>query len=202
MVLGVGPGYAVVGGVVDDNSANSPFGGVGSLTRNGHEVYSAVVIAPQHVLTAAHVVAGTLFPGSLSFNLNVGGDLSFSVPVTDIYINPEYKGFKPRPDGTVHNDLAVLRLAHPVPSGTPVYHLHEGAVAPGQPIVLVGYGAGGDARGDPGLAPKPSVKRLGVSSIERVLAGSTSATPADVFVFRSAPMLTTPDRRAGLAIGD
>jgi hypothetical protein len=201
-LLDVGPGYAVVGGVVDDNNVDSPFGGVGSLTRNGHEVYSAVVIAPQYVLTAAHVVQGTLFPGSFSFNLNIGGDLSFSVPVTEIYISPEYKGFKPRADGAVHSDLAVLRLAHPVPAGTPVYHLHEGAVLPGQPIVFVGYGAGGDTRGDPGLAPRPSVKRLGVSSIERVLVDSTNATPADVFVFRSAPMLSTPARRAGLAIGD
>jgi len=202
MVLGVRPGHAVVGGVIDGNSVDSPFGGVGSLTRNGREVYSAVLIAPQYVLTAAHVVEGTLFPGSFSFNLNIGGDLSFSVSVTDIYINPDYKGFKPRADGTVHNDLAILRLAHAVPPGTPVYHLHEGAVVPGQPIVFVGYGAGGDVRGARELAPQPSVKRLGVSSIERVLAGGANATPGDVFVFRSAPMLSAPGRRAGLAIGD
>jgi len=202
MVLSIGAAHAVVGGVVDDNSADSPFGGVGSLTRNGHEVYSAVLIAPQYVLTAAHVVQGTLFPGTFSFNLNVGADLSFSVPVTDIYINPEYKGFKPRADGTVHGDLAVLRLAHPVPPGTPVYHLHEGVVAPGQPIVFVGYGAGGDAPGNSERAPQASVKRLGISSIERLLSGGTNATPPDVFVFRSAPMLSAPGRRAGLAVGD
>jgi len=75
-------------------------------------------------------------------------------------------------------------------------------VAPGQPIVFVGYGAGGDAPGDSERAPQASVKRLGVSSIERLLNSGTNAMPPDVFVFRSAPMLSAPGRRAGLAVGD
>jgi secreted trypsin-like serine protease len=192
---------AVVGGLVDHNSASSPFAGVGSLTRDGKEVYSAVLIAPQYALTAAHVVNGTLFAGSLNFNLNMGGNLTFSVPVAEIFVNPAYRGYKPGPDGTVHGDLAVVRLASPVPEGTPIYPLHDEMVAPGQEIVFVGYGGGLDMSGVR-VPPAASVKRKGSSEIEALLPGSPGSEPGDVFVFRSWPGMSVTGWRAGLASGD
>ncbi len=192
----------VVGGIVDQNSASSMFAGVGSLTRgDGKEVYSAVLIAPQYALTAAHVVNNTLFPGTFTFNLNIGGNLTFSVPVAEIVVHPDYRGYQPGPDGTVHSDLAVVRLASPVPEGTPIYGLHDGLVAPGQQIVFAGYGGGLDGRGAP-VAPAPSVKRQGSSDVELLLPGGQDSDQGEVFVFRSWPGMSATGWRAGLASGD
>jgi hypothetical protein len=194
---------AVVGGIVDQNSANSPFAGVGSIIRDGREVYSAVLIAPQYALTAAHVVSRTALPGTYTFNLNIGGDLTFSVPVAEIVVHPDYHGFKRGPDGLVHSDLAVVRLASAVPAGTPIYELYGGLVA-GQEIVFVGYGRGLDASGA-SVAPAASVKRRGSSEVERLLPAQGSGLDAgqgDVFVFRSWPGQSATGWRAGLAGGD
>lgn len=196
-----GPGaHAVTGGIVDENSRSSPFAGVGSLVRGGKDVYSAVLIAPQYALTAAHVVGRTPSPGSFTFNLNLGGDLTFTVPVAEIFVHPDYQGFKPGPDGVVHSDLAVLRLASPAPSGTPIYGLHDGLRA-GQEIVFVGYGGGLDASGAR-VAPAASVKRHGSSVVDQLLPPSEGEGQADVFVFRSWPGASTTGWRAGLATGD
>jgi len=198
----VSPGArGVVGGIVDLNSASSPFAGVGSLTREGKGVYSAVLIAPQYALTAAHVVNHVLFPGTLTFNLNIGGNLTFSAPVAEIFVHPDYRGYKPGPDGMVHSDLAVVRLASPVPEGTPIYGLHDGLVAPGQEIVFVGYGGGLDARGAR-VPPAASVKRQGSSEVEFVLPGEQDTDAGEMFVFRSWPGVSATGWRAGLAGGD
>jgi hypothetical protein len=191
----------VVGGIIDQNSTSSPFAGVGSLTRDGKDVYSAVLIAPQYALTAAHVVSNTLFPGTFTFNLNIGGSLTFSVPVAEIFVHPDYRGYKPGPDGTVHSDLAVVRLAFPVPEGTPTYGLHDGLVAPGQEIVFVGYGGGLDVRGAR-VPPAASVKRQGSSEVEALLPGGQDSDQGEVFVFRSWPGMSASGWRAGLAGGD
>ena len=193
--------HAVVGGVVDSNSVTSPYAGVGSLTRASKHVYSAVLIAPQYALTAAHVVGNTLFPGTFSFNLNMGGNLTFSVPVAEIFVNPDYHGFRPGRDGVVHNDLAVVRLAWPVPEGTPVYALNGAMVAPGQEIVFVGYGGGLDASGAR-IPPAANVKRQGESEIESLLPEGPESDPSDVFVFRSWPGRSATGWRASLASGD
>lgn len=199
-LLAPGGAAAVVGGIVDSNSAQSPFAGVGSLTRDGEEVYSAVLIAPQYVLTAAHVVGSTLFPGRLTFNLNAAGDgRMFSVPVQEIHVHPGYSGLRRTPDGTIHNDIAVLRLAEPVPPGTPIYRLHEGPVDVGQRILFVGYGAGGVMTSAQRVAPQPTLKRKGESEIEWILPGDAAQ---EVYVFRSRPMVDPAGRGAGLAYGD
>jgi hypothetical protein len=190
---------AVVGGIVDQNSASSPFAGVGSLIRGGKQVYSAVLIAPQYALTAAHVVSHAALPGTYTFNLNVGGDLTFSVPVAEIVVHPDYHGFKPGPDGVVHSDLAVVRLASPVPAGTPIYGLY-GDLAAGQEIVFVGYGGGLDDSGAR-VAPAASVKRRGSSAVDRLLPAQ-DAEQGEVFVFRSWPGQSPTGWRAGLAGGD
>ncbi len=195
-----GPGArAVVGGIVDQNAASSPFAGVGSLIRGGREVYSAVLIAPLYALTAAHVVSHAALPGTYTFNLNIGGDLTFSVPVAEIVVHPGYHGFKPGPDGVVHSDLAVLRLASAVPAGTPIYGLY-GGLAAGQEILFVGYGGGLDDSGAR-VAPAASVKRRGSSAVDQLLPAADAAQ-GEVFVFRSWPGRSETGWRAGLAGGD
>jgi hypothetical protein len=191
---------AVVGGIVDSNESQSPFAGVGSLTRDGTQVYSAVLIAPQYALTAAHVVGRSIFPGTLTFNLNAGGDRpTFSVPVVEIHVHPDFHGSRRAPDGTLHNDIAVLRLAHPVPPGTPIYRLHEGPLDPGQRVLFVGYGAGGEMTSPERVPPQPSLKRKGESEIEWILPGEAAQA---VYVFRSRPMVGAAGKGAGLAPGD
>lgn len=192
--------HPVVGGIVDSNTPQSPFAGVGSLTRDGREVYSAVVIAPQYVLTAAHVVGRNLFPGSLYFNLNARGDRpTFSVNVVEVHVHPDYQGTQRGPDGMIRNDLAVLRLAHPVPPGTPIYRLHEGALDAGQRVLFVGYGQGGEMTSAQRVPPQPTLKRKGESEIEWILPGESAQ---EVYVFRSQPMVDAAGKGAGLAPGD
>jgi V8-like Glu-specific endopeptidase len=77
-----GDAQAVVDCVVDPNTVSSPWAGVGSLSHARGGTYSAVVIAPNAVLTAAHVVAGGA-PESWTFNLNANrtaGDSPGSTP--------------------------------------------------------------------------------------------------------------------------
>lgn len=190
---------AVVGGVIDDNRPDSPYAGVGSLLRSGNEVYSAVLIAPQYALTAAHVVERGLFPRSFSFNLNTEGDRSFTTDVEEIFIHPAYRGFKADSDGLVRDDIAILRLEQPAPAGTPIYRLYEGGLSAGQRISFVGYGAAESGTGD-WLLPAPSVKRRGESRIDALPAKAGEEADPDVYVFRSLPMLDAP--AAGLAFGD
>ncbi len=194
--------HGVVGGIVDGNQASSPYAGVGSLTRDGSHVFSAVVVSPRHVLTAAHVVYGTAFAGRFTFHLNVGSDLSFSSPVAEIVVHPRYAGYRPGPDGTVHDDIAVLKLAYPVPPGTPIYPLHAGSIESGQPILFVGYGAGGDRTDRAAIPPRANVKRAGAGAVAVLLPSGPASSDAAVYVFAPGGGSPAPQGFAGLAGGD
>jgi hypothetical protein len=120
------PAMALVGGAgVAANSASSPWNGVGSLSVNG-SLFTATLIAPGYVLTAAHVAAGA-DPTKLSFQLNGGS--SFAVGASRVFVNPGYTG---SPSGNVagdptnHADLAIIKLASDVPVGVSGYSLFTG----------------------------------------------------------------------------
>ena len=117
---------ALVGGAgVADNSANSPWAGVGSLNIGGG-LFTGTLIAPGYVLTAAHVVAGA-DPANITFQVNAG--TSFSVAASQVFIHPDYTastaGNLPG-DPTNHSDLAIIKLAGTVGVDVPFYNLYGG----------------------------------------------------------------------------
>jgi S1-C subfamily serine protease len=68
---------ALVGGPgIDPNSANSPWNGLGSLNIGGN-FFTATLIAPGYLLTAAHVVNGAA-AANVSFKVNAGTSYSIA----------------------------------------------------------------------------------------------------------------------------
>ena len=196
-----GDARAVVDGVVDPNTASSPWAGVGSLSHARGGTYSAVVIAPNTVLTAAHVVAGGA-PESWTFNLNVGGDLTARLPVASIRVHPGYQGFRGGREGLAHDDIAVVRLAGIVPFGTPLYQLARRAPRPGERLVLVGYGGGGSSAGGASVPPDPAVKRVGANVVEQVYQDPGGAGRVELYRFAYTPPHGGSPLEATLAGGD
>jgi Trypsin len=196
-----GDSQAVVDGVIDLNAASSPWAGVGSLSHAGGGTYSAVVIAPNAVLTAAHIVAGGK-PEAWTFNLNLGGDLTARLPVASIRTHPGYQGVGSGRDGLAHDDLAVVRLAGKVPFGTPVYELARRAPLPGERLVFVGYGAGGSSAGGAATPPDPAVKRVGANAVEQVYQDPGGAGRVELYRFAYTPLPGGSPLEATLAGGD
>lgn len=147
---------------VDPNLTTSPWAGVGSLSVKGG-TYSAVAIGPQHVLTAAHVVSGSL-PADIVFNLNYGGDLNFKIHASATRVHPGYG--KNQVGGVQLDDIAVITLATPLPPGVPHYALLNQPLEIGATIILVGYGASGDGTNGVTQAGHPAVKRTGRNVID------------------------------------
>jgi secreted trypsin-like serine protease len=118
--------HALVGGAGPSTpAANSPWAGVGSLSVNG-SLFTATLIAPGYVLTAAHVAAGA-DPTKVSFQLNGGS--SFAVAASQVFVNPGYTGNtigNVLNDPTNHADLAIIKLASDVPVGVSAYSLFTG----------------------------------------------------------------------------
>lgn len=195
-----GDAQAVVDGVVDPNTVTSPWAGVGSLTVARGGTYSAVVIAPNVVLTAAHVVGGSA-PASWTFNLNLGGDLTARLPVASIRVHPSFQGFVPGRDGVAHHDIAVVRLGSMVPFGTPVYELMRRAPRPGERLILVGYGTGGSS-GGASIPASPAVKRVGANVVEWVYQDLSGAGRVELYRFAYNPLPGGSPLEATLAGGD
>jgi secreted trypsin-like serine protease len=139
---------------VNPNS-DPTWSGVGSVVVNGAPL-SGVVIAGRFVLTAAHVVSGAQ-TNALQFVLNLGAT-QWTSPIESVVIHPTYR--------FPYDDLAVLKLATPVPPSVPLYRMYTGAQTTGLTLLLVGYGASGN--GDVGVnaAASSSVKRTGANVLD------------------------------------
>lgn len=161
--LGAGAAHAIIDGAVDANTVDSPWAGVGSVSI-GKATYTGTLIAPDYVLTAAHVV-GNHGPADITFNLNFGGDLTHRIAATEVFVHPGYKGGVGI-DRTGMHDLALIRLAGPVPAGVPFYDLHASHLPQGAVLTLVGYGGGGTGVTGTTQAPDPAVKRVGANVAE------------------------------------
>jgi len=120
--------FALVGGAgPSPSSADSPWVGVGSLSVNG-SLFTATLIAPGYVLTAAHVVTGAE-PSKIRFQLNAGS--SDAISASKVFINPGYNGRTSANvpgDPTVHSDLAIIKLSSDVPSNVPVWQVFTGGL--------------------------------------------------------------------------
>lgn len=155
--------HAVIEGAVDPNSMDSPWAGVGSITI-GTGTYSGTLVAPNYVLTAAHVV-GSRAPGDITFNLNFGGDLTHRIAADAVFVQPGYTGGVGI-QGTGTKDLALIRLAEPAPAGVPIYDLFTDHLPQNAIITMVGYGSGGTGLAGPTIPARPDVKRLGANVAE------------------------------------
>jgi Trypsin len=136
---------ALVGGAgVTANSANSPWNGVGSLNVGGG-LFTATMIAPGYLLTAAHVVAGAA-ASNVSFQVNAA--TSYSIAASEIFINPDYTGSTTgnvAGDPTVHNDLAIIRLTGAPGADIPFYNLYSGNIQ-GADLNFVSFGGSSTAK--------------------------------------------------------
>lgn len=181
VLLSSTPAFAIVGGSgVDANTNTSPWAGVGSITLSGGQG-SGALIGSQYVLTAAHVVAGQS-ASAITFNLNVGGDLTHSIVAESVTLHPSYTGASPGLDGVWHDDLAIIKLSSPVASGIPYYDLFGGDIT-GSVMTLVGYGGGGDGINGVTAGASPSVKRSGQNMADLLIPDDENAAVNDVFVF-------------------
>jgi secreted trypsin-like serine protease len=167
LFFAVGPrAQALMAGQAPDSAAarvnpnsDRTWSGVGSVVVNGAPL-SGVVIAGRFVLTAAHVVSGAQL-NALQFVLNLGAT-QWTSPIESVVIHPTYS--------FPYDDLAVLKLANPVPPSVPIYRMYTGAQTAGLTLLLVGYGASGNGDTGVNVAANSSVKRIG----ENVLDGLQS----------------------------
>ena len=136
---------ALVGGAgVAPNSYDSPWSGVGSLSVNGSK-FTATLIAPGYVLTAAHVASGQ-DPSKISFQVNAGS--SYAVVASQDFVNPGYTGGTGANvigDPTKHADLAIIKLSTEVGSGLPYYKLFSGDLQ-GKGMTFVSYAGSSSAK--------------------------------------------------------
>lgn len=173
---------ALVGGSIDQNSTTSPWASVGAVTVGGG-VYSGVLLDSTHVLTAAHVVAGQVgTASSVSFSLNVGGNLTETLSASSISVFGGYNGTTAGADGVWHDDLAVITLSTPITSVVPIYGLYSGSMS-GQTISMVGYGGGGDGANGVTSGANASVKRVGQNLVDLLLVDDDGGSNNEVFVF-------------------
>jgi len=117
---------------------DSPWAGVGSLSVNG-QLFSATLIAPGYVLTAAHVAAGA-DPATVQFQ--TAGGTTFASGASAIFVNPGYTGSTVGNvvgDPSNHADLAIIRLAQTAPLSVPVYSVYGGSLL-GQDLSMVSHG--------------------------------------------------------------
>lgn len=147
--LAAAPGArALVGGAgADQNTAASPWAGVGSLSTGGGQ-FTGTLIAPGYLLTAAHVVNG-VDPASISFRLN--SENSFASGASQVFINPAYGGTP------THGDLAIVKLSGAVkPGAAPIYDVFGGSVQ-GRELALVSH------------ANSTSIRKTGANMADMVL---------------------------------
>ena len=171
---------------IDPNTNVQPFGGVVAIGYGSASSASALctgtLIAPDLVLTAAHCVdlvgsdgIADVPPSQLPVFVNSGGTHAATLQVSFIHVNPEYTGFD---NPSVGDDLALLRLATPAPSGTPIYPIAAlSGVAPTgfvYPLIMVGYGRSG--YGDAGFSVGATTvnRRVGANLLEAYYTGETS----------------------------
>jgi Trypsin len=118
--------------------AKTPFGSVGSLSVDGR-LFTAVLIGPQHVLTAAHIAAGA-DPSKIVFRTGLAGGVALAAQW--VILHPEFTGQaigNASGDPSMHADLAVIKLVQPVPLSLRPVPLWEGPLL-GRIITLVSHG--------------------------------------------------------------
>lgn len=141
---------------VDANVPGSPWCGVVCVRANG-TAYSGVLVASDWVLTASHV-AGGMAPAALQVIVNAGpAPVTLAVAESVIYPGAAFP----------YDDLALLRLAEPLPPGAFYYPIVDTPLPTGTLLTLVGYGASGSGSGGTAsVAASTTVKRSGRNTLD------------------------------------
>jgi V8-like Glu-specific endopeptidase len=120
-----------------------------STVPGGTSTGTGFYIAPDRILTAAHVLrrADGSEPGSVTVNVGRnGGDIirSFAVPAADWRIHPRYPATIASHYTLAHTsfDLAVLKVAAPPPGGL-FFTLTNYSPHPATPVAVCGYAGHG-----------------------------------------------------------
>lgn len=190
---------------LDPNTADSLWSGVGSITGTGG-VYTAVLVAPRFVLTAGHVAPVDV--SNLYFNLNIGSDLSHSIPAQRAIHHPLYRGFDPQ---SPQYDLALLELGVAAPSEARIHPFLATLPSVGTQIEMVGYGASGPGAIGATVPANAALKRVGLNQIDEVYGRDPNGGAPLIFRFTFDPPSSPPrlrtastgnERETGLASGD
>ena len=140
-LAGVWPGArALVGGAgLQEPDPKAAWAGVGSLDNGRGGLFSATPLDRRHVITAAHVVAG-VDVRRVVFRLSTEG--GFFSGASALHVHPAFRGMvahNPPADPTTHHDLAIVRLADPLPEAVPVPPVFTGDLS-GRTLTLVSHG--------------------------------------------------------------
>ncbi|HSI95458.1 MAG TPA: trypsin-like serine protease [Methylophilaceae bacterium] len=184
------------------NAAASPWSGVGRLETASGKSYTAAVIGPRHILTAAHA-AMSAQAGDLGFNLYLNGNEPYRIKVDRVFVHPDYHGFKPGKDGFVHDDIAIVELSEMIPFGVMVYPVLLRPIPAGTPLIMIGYGVSGDGvRGVEKGSGMSYVRRAGGNVADSLLPDDEGDTVAEVFVFDFDGPGNVPNIMGGRTLGN
>lgn len=187
-----GRAQAVVGGETLDTSVPAtPWSGVVAITPDRGGVFSGVLIDARHVLTAAHVVFRDRFtPARIRMRISQGPEQVVILPAEMIFIHPDYLTGNTARDEAFgwHDDLAVVRLAGPVPEWAHVFPLSGDSPAVGAEFSFAGFGADADpATGSLTAKPNAGVLRLGRNRVERLMADDEGSGSNELLLFAFDP---------------
>lgn len=142
---------------VDANTASSPWTSTVAILI-GSGVYTGVVVAPSHVLTAAHVAGGSA-PSSITVQINATATpATLGVSAVTTFPSASFP----------YDDLSLLTLAAPVPSSVTILPILREGLPSHQTITLVGYGASGNGDTGATVNGSASVKRSGRNTADLV----------------------------------
>jgi secreted trypsin-like serine protease len=159
------PGHALMAGAVPDtpaaridaNRTDSPWTSAVAVSVNGG-LYSGVVVAPRHVLTAAHVV-GANAPAAISVRVNAdAAPVDMAASAVQRFPSASFP----------YDDLALITLAAEVPAAVEILPLRRSALPARQVITLVGYGWSGNGDLGPSVPGQSNVKRSGRNVVDLV----------------------------------
>jgi hypothetical protein len=178
LALSAAPARALMAGQAPDTPAarvdpNGPAGHTAAVAvLVDGAVYSGVVVSPQHVLTAAHVV-GAHAPAALRVRVHAD-----AVPAEIASAAVQ------RFPGTSfpYDDLALLTLAEPVPRSVQVPPVRREPLPLQQVITVVGHGWSGSGDNGPSVPGSPEVKRRGRNVADRVQTTVDASGRSSLFV--------------------
>jgi hypothetical protein len=195
---------------IDANTTTSYFAGVGSLEKNatGTVWATAIPITAWHLITAGHAVDADhdgvidIAPANLRFHLNVGGNSTSIMNISDIALHPDFTGFN---NPTLNDDVAILTLSSPIPAGVPIYPILRRPMRQGDVLTLVGYGSSG--WGNLGLNPtygptRLYIKRAGQNTADLAFLDDEDLLYPEVYVFDFDGSDSTTNSLGGLTLGD